>query len=77
MPDYENDDTRVALIIDDFGDTTNIEVLLLMLTLLHIDLELVVLQFSYLQVFFLLLLFETPEEDSGVTGEKQIADLLI
>ena len=56
---------------------TNIEVLLLMLILIHIDLELVVLQFTYLQVFFLLFLLVNPEEDSGVTGEKQIGDLLI
>ena len=42
-----------------------------MLILIHIDLELVVLQFSYLQVFYLLFLLVTPEEDSGVTGDSK------
>ena len=67
----------ISISINNFGDITNIEVLLLMLILIHIDLELVVIQFSYLQVFFLLFLLVTPEEDSGVTGEKQIADLIM
>ena len=58
------------------GDTTNIEDLLELLILLHIDLEQVILLLSYLLIFFLLLLLVTPEEDSGFTGEKQIADLL-